>query len=165
MSVVKKEPFKIAVNDQYKFDVQPESALNLDLVEESEALFHLLDDEQAYRIELLEADYHNRSFLLKIDGTKYRVNISDYYERLVKKLGFSIGGAQKLNMVKAPMPGLVVQVLVEPGQAVQKGDPLLILEAMKMENVIKASGEGTVKKINTKQGEPVDKGVVLLEFE
>ena len=63
------------------------------------------------------------------------------------------------------MPGLVLSILVEPGQAVQKGDVLLILEAMKMENVLKAAGDGTVKNIAVAKGAAVDKGQLLLEME
>ena len=63
------------------------------------------------------------------------------------------------------MPGLVLNILVSPGQMVQKGDPLLILEAMKMENVLKAAGEGQVKAVKVQQGMAVDKGQLLLEME
>jgi biotin carboxyl carrier protein len=63
------------------------------------------------------------------------------------------------------MPGLVLNILVSPGQAVQKGDPLIILEAMKMENVIKAAGEGHIKAINVLKGAAVEKGQLLLELE
>ena len=83
----------------------------------------------------------------------------------MQKLGLSIGGSQKQNVVKAPMPGLVLSVMVEPGQVVSKGDPLLILEAMKMENVIKAIGDGTVKSVAVEKGAAVEKGHLLLEME
>ena len=81
------------------------------------------------------------------------------------RLGLSVGGVQQQNTVKAPMPGLVLQILVEPGQVVQKGDPLLLLEAMKMENVIKAAGHGQVKTVAVEKGAAVDKGQLLLEME
>jgi biotin carboxyl carrier protein len=63
------------------------------------------------------------------------------------------------------MPGLVLNVMVEPGQAVSKGDPLLILEAMKMENVLKAASDGVVKVVTVQKGVAVEKGFVLLEME
>ena len=80
-------------------------------------------------------------------------------------MGLSVGGSQKVNVVKAPMPGLVLQITATLGQDVQKGDTLLILEAMKMENVIKATGEGRVKSIAVQQGAAVEKGQLLIEFE
>jgi biotin carboxyl carrier protein len=63
------------------------------------------------------------------------------------------------------MPGMVLSVSVAEGQQVQKGDPLLVLEAMKMENVIKSPGEGTVKSIAVKAGAAVEKNALLIRFE
>ncbi|MBK9338466.1 MAG: biotin/lipoyl-binding protein [Lewinellaceae bacterium] len=137
----------------------------LDAVPNGPNMFHLLENGQAYQAELLDADPTNRTYTFRIDGAKYTVAISDYYERLVKKLGLTTVGSHKINSVKAPMPGLVISILVAPGQQVQKGDPLLILEAMKMENVIKAAGDGVVKTVAAHTGKPVDKGFTLLEFE
>jgi len=70
-----------------------------------------------------------------------------------------------MDNVKAPMPGLVLDILVEPGQSVQKGDNLLILEAMKMENIIKASGSGVVKNIPVHKKDAVEKNQLLIEME
>jgi biotin carboxyl carrier protein len=113
---------------------------------------------------LVEADYAQRMFKFRIAGNVYSVKIADHYERLIQQLGFSVGGAQKMNNVKAPMPGLVVDVLVEVGQEIKKGDSLVILEAMKMENVLKSIGEAKVKSITVVKGEAVVKGQVLIEF-
>ncbi|MBK6933028.1 MAG: acetyl-CoA carboxylase biotin carboxyl carrier protein subunit [Saprospirales bacterium] len=162
---MKKEPFQVSVNDQYHFDLHPDEAKTLDFIATNNASFHALENGQAFQVELLETDYANRRYTLRINGNKYTVDIADYYERLVKKLGLSAGGSHKINTVKAPMPGLVISVLVEPGQTVSKGDPLLILEAMKMENVIKAAGDGIVKAVTTQNGQPVEKGHTLVEFE
>ncbi len=67
--------------------------------------------------------------------------------------------------IKAPMPGLVVKLRVEPGERVAKGQPLLIIEAMKMENIIKARTDGIVKEIKVKAGQSVEKSDTLVEFE
>lgn len=162
---MKKEPFSITVNQQYSFQLQPEEATALDVIPNGGKTFHLLENGQSYTVEVLEEDYANRRYTLLVDGVRYTVDIADYYERLVEQLGLSVGSSHKINSVKAPMPGLVLSVLAEPGQAVQKGDALLILEAMKMENVIKAAGDGVVKAVHVQKGQPVDKGLVLLEFE
>ena len=69
-----------------------------------------------------------------------------------------------MSNVKAPMPGLVLDILVETEQAVSKGDALLILEAMKMENVLKAEGDGVVKSIEVTKGTAVDKGQIIIEM-
>jgi biotin carboxyl carrier protein len=84
---------------------------------------------------------------------------------LVKKLGLSVAAGQKVKEIKAPMPGLVLDVMAKIGQTVQKGDGLLILEAMKMENVIKAQGDGVVKLVQIEKGQTVEKGAILVEME
>ncbi|MEN9415161.1 MAG: hypothetical protein RLZ62_1465 [Bacteroidota bacterium] len=159
------EPFLATVNSQHEFNISPEHALDLDVVTEADGVLHVILNNKAYRAELLSADDANHLFVLKIDGNEYHVNIADKYDRLVSQLGLKAGGQQKANQIKAPMPGLVLNVLVEAGQEVTKGDALLILEAMKMENVIKASGDGKVKSVKVKQGEAVDKGLLLIEME
>jgi biotin carboxyl carrier protein len=63
------------------------------------------------------------------------------------------------------MPGMILKVLVEPGQQISKGDGLLILEAMKMENVLKASTDATVKSIKAIERTAVEKGAILIELE
>jgi len=159
------EPFRITVNNQHEFEIQPEDAKGLDLIPNGNGQFHLLHNGQSYHAELVEADYAARRFVLKINGTRYALNIADHYQRLVQQLGLHVGGSQKMNAVKAPMPGLVLNIMVEAGQIVQKGDPLLILEAMKMENVIKAPGEGRVKAVKVEKGAAVDKGHLLVEMD
>ncbi|HNH66215.1 MAG TPA: biotin/lipoyl-binding protein, partial [Bacteroidia bacterium] len=72
--------------------------------------------------------------------------------------------AQKVNDLKAPMPGLVLDILVSEGQTIQKGDSLLVLEAMKMENNLKAINDAVVKKINVSKGDKVEKNTVLIEL-
>ena len=63
------------------------------------------------------------------------------------------------------MPGLVLEVLVKPGQTVKKGDKILVLEAMKMENIIKSPGEGIVKECLAEVGATVEKNQILINFE
>ena len=74
------------------------------------------------------------------------------------------GSGAKLNNIKAPMPGLIIDLRVTTGQTIQPGDTLLILEAMNMENIIKSSGAGIVKRVAVKKGDSVEKGQVLIEF-
>jgi biotin carboxyl carrier protein len=74
------------------------------------------------------------------------------------------GGAKKMKELKAPMPGLVVKIEVKPGDEVQKDQPLVILEAMKMENVLKAVGNATVASVEVKQGQAVEKNQVMIKF-
>jgi biotin carboxyl carrier protein len=163
--MIKTTPFQITINGNHQLEVMPDDANNLDLVTKDGRHFHILSEGRAFQAEVLEAAHTAHTYTIAVNGKKYVVKISDFYERLVDQLGFKIGSTSKINAVKAPMPGLVLSVLVEPGQAVQKGDSLLILEAMKMENVLKAAGEGVVKVIKARKGEAVEKGALLIEME
>jgi biotin carboxyl carrier protein len=160
------EPFQITVNGgQHQFPISPEAAEELDVAHNEDGTFHILYKGRSYHAIPESADYKTRTFTFRINGDLYSVKIADYYDRLVQKMGLSIGSTRQLNQLKAPMPGLVLNVIVAPGQEVQKGDALLILEAMKMENVIKAAGAGRVKSIEVQKGTAVEKGQLLLTFE
>ena len=151
--------------DEQEFGLSKADASNLDAVKLSNGKLHILKDNQAYDCELLEADYNNSTLTILVNGTKYNLKIEDEYDLLVKKMGLSVVTSAKLDNIKAPMPGLIIDVMVEPGQTIEKGTPLLILDAMKMENVLKADGEGVVKSIEIMRSQAVDKGQVLIEME
>jgi biotin carboxyl carrier protein len=91
--------------------------------------------------------------------------LKDWYDELLKNLGMEAVGQKKLREVKAPMPGMVLNILVQAGDTVDKDTPLLILEAMKMENVIKCAAPAVVKKVLAVKGVAVEKNAVLIEFE
>ncbi|MEJ0056943.1 MAG: acetyl-CoA carboxylase biotin carboxyl carrier protein subunit [Bacteroidota bacterium] len=88
----------------------------------------------------------------------------DKFDILLEKMGMNASAAGKVNVIKAPMPGLIIDLRVKAGDTVNAGDPLLVLEAMKMENIIKAPGEGVVKQVKVKKGDTVEKGQLLIEF-
>jgi biotin carboxyl carrier protein len=93
-----------------------------------------------------------------------KVDLKDKADLLLKQLGLSNLAANSKKDIKAPMPGLILNIMVEEGKEVKKGDPLLILEAMKMENVIKSPSDGVVKSIKTQKGKSVEKNQILIEF-
>ncbi len=161
----KNEPFQILVNDQYTLEVRPEEAAQLDVVPDGPHHFHVLHEGRAFRAKVVQADYAACRFTVQMDGQLYNVHIADAYTRLVRHLGMSTSSKHKADTVKAPMPGLVLQVFAQPGQTVQKGEPLLILEAMKMENVLKAANEGVVKEVLVCKGQAVEKGATLVVLE
>ena len=126
--------------------------------------YHLLYQGQSYSIEVIAVDYTVKIFTLKINNHLIELQAKDRFDLLLAKLGMANSAALKVNELKAPMPGLIVDVRVEVGQVVQKGDPLLVLEAMKMENILKASGDGTVSAIKVALRDNVTKGQVLISF-
>jgi biotin carboxyl carrier protein len=103
--------------------------------------------------------------LIKINKSKYSIELKDRFDILLDQLGMGNANTAKVNDIKAPMPGLIVDIKVQVGDTVKKGDTILILEAMKMENVLKASGEGKIKAIKVSAKQNVEKNQVMIEFE
>lgn len=156
--------YQINVNDQYNTAVDAKT-LDWDLLEIRNGKFHILQDQRSYEASVVEADYTTKTFTIKINQNTYEVTLKDEFDQLAEKLGFSNMASQKMNQIKAPMPGLVLDIKVNVGDSVAKGDPVLILEAMKMENVIKAEGDAVVKSIEIAKGTAVEKNQILVEFE
>jgi biotin carboxyl carrier protein len=100
-----------------------------------------------------------------VNNNSYDVVINNALDQQIEALGFEIGSSKIVNDIKAPMPGLILEINVKEGQTVNEDDSLLILEAMKMENVITSPREGVIKSIKVNQGETVDKNSLLIEFE
>lgn len=136
-----------------------------DWVTIGEHKYHVLFNHQSYTVELLGADETGKQLTLMVNGQKRVADVRDQFDTLLKQLGMDKMTSSKVNEVKAPMPGLVLRIIAEEGQAVKKGDPLLVLEAMKMENIIKAAGEGVVKKILVSPRLAVDKNQVMMVME
>jgi biotin carboxyl carrier protein len=135
-----------------------------DLAQIQEGYFHILYHDKSYRAEIVEANQDAKSFIIKINGTSYPVILKDRFDLLLEKMGMNPNAGARVNHVRAPMPGLIIDLKVKDGDAVKAGEPLLILEAMKMENIIKAPADAVVKsvKVNLRQG--VEKNQVLVEF-
>lgn len=161
-ATVNKKDFNIEnTNDQLIVDG---NAIDWDLIKISKEYFHLLINNESYRAEVIKADLIAKSFVLKINGKVYTVDLKDKFDLLLEKMGLNNGLAGKANNVKAPMPGLIVDLRVKPGDNVKPGDALLILEAMKMENMIKATAESIVKSVKVAKGDSVEKNQILIEF-
>ena len=126
--------------------------------------YHVLHEGRSYNAEIVSADYATKDIVLKINGQRVELHAKDRFDLLLERLGMSNAAATKVNELKAPMPGLIVDIRVQPGQAVLKGDPLLVLEAMKMENILKAPTDGTVNSIKVTLRDNVQKGQVLVQF-
>jgi biotin carboxyl carrier protein len=141
------------------------SPLDWDIVRLSATSFHILFQNKSYSAEIVQHDTVAKTIALKINGQVLRVEIKDRYDLLLEKMGMTGVGVGVVSSVKAPMPGLIVKISVQVGDAVKPGDALLVLEAMKMENMIKASAEAKVSQIKTKKGDSVEKGQVLIEFQ
>lgn len=163
---------KVKVNDHYDFDIEiaskvlkvDGSVIDINAAKLSDTSVHVIYQNKSYNIELVSADKAEKKSVIKVNGTLYHVAIQDQYDLLLKQLGLDAAMTSKVQDIKAPMPGLVINVMVEVGQEVNKGDNLLVLEAMKMENIIKSPAPGRVKKITVSKGDKVEKNEILLTF-
>ena len=135
-----------------------------DIIKIKNESFHIIKDAKSYNVEVIKADPLQKNFLVSINGNKYQLDVKDKFDELLKSLGFDNLNATKINELKAPMPGLVLELRVSEGDVVKKGDPIIVLEAMKMENIIKSPTDGTIKKINVKKGVAVEKNQLLINF-
>jgi biotin carboxyl carrier protein len=145
--------------------IDADEVSDLDLSTYESGRYHLLHQHKSHRIEVIDVCLVSKRVVLDFDGSRQEITIKDDVDLLVEEMGFEIGDHSTGGDVYAPMPGLVLEVLVEPGQAIEEGTPLLILEAMKMENVIKSTGENTVASIDCQTGAAVEKGQLLLSME
>jgi biotin carboxyl carrier protein len=135
-----------------------------DVIEIKAGSFHAIKDDRSYNVEIVKADHSTKTFVISVNGNKYSLAAKDKYDELLHSLGMDNLSGAKVNEIKAPMPGLVLEIRVEEGSSVKKGDPVLVLEAMKMENILKSPADGVVKKINVKKGMAVEKNQVLINF-
>ena len=126
---------------------------------------HILYNNTSYKVELDHFEEDTKEVVLKINNDKLTCKVSDELDLLLKQLGMDNLSTQKMNDIKAPMPGLVLDVLVDVGQAVKEGDTILVLEAMKMENNIKAPADGVVKQVVCESSQAVEKNELLIVFE
>ncbi|QNP53856.1 biotin/lipoyl-containing protein [Hymenobacter qilianensis] len=137
---------------------------NWDVVPLGAGRYHILYEGRSYSAELITIDYAAKALQLKLNNRIVDLQAKDRFDLLLDKLGMSNAATSKVHELKAPMPGLIVDIRVETGQTVQKGDPLLVLEAMKMENILKAPSDVTIGAIKINLRDNVQKGQVLVQF-
>jgi len=162
----------IKVNEKFDFKIENKGGKLLinDAVTESDikqlapSVYHIINDLRSYNVEVVNFDREAKTAEVKVNGNIYSVKAKDQYDILLEKLGLSNLNSAKISEIKAPMPGLVLKVFVTEGSVVQKGDNLFVLEAMKMENIIKSPADVLVKTVKIKPGDKVEKGQVLIVF-
>ncbi len=164
---------KTEVNNKYEFEIKinnkklliDDQYFPLDIAEIGKETYHLLKGKKSYNAEIIDFDSEEKSFLILVNGREYEVKVADRYDLLLEELGMEEMEGAKIDQVEAPMPGKVLSIHVKEGQEIQKDEKLLVLEAMKMENVIKAPDDGVVSKISVNEEEAVEKKQLLIELE
>lgn len=148
---------------QFTFNNTDNNA-NIDVKVLDEQHLHIIYNYKSYNATLISFNKEEKKITVRINGNEYEVTLKNDTDLLLEKLGMNSGNQQKINNLKAPMPGLIINIPAKEGEHIKKGEPLIILEAMKMENVIKAPADVTVKKIRVNQKQAVEKGMILMEF-
>jgi biotin carboxyl carrier protein len=166
---------RLTINQKKVLNIEPSSetgkgsidgtAYAANISGDSKGHLHVILDNKSVNVEVLEIFPHEKRVRLKVNNSVHEVLVEDRFDLLLKEMGMETGASKEVKDVKAPMPGLVLEVLVKPGDIVEKDSPVIILEAMKMENVIKSPSRGTVKAISAIKGHAVEKNEVLLSFE
>ena len=151
--------------DKEKFILSPEDIASLDIVPIGNQQFHALRHNRSYKIKILNTDFANKTMTIEVNGNSYAMVLADEYDQMVDKMGLLSTKTHKINNIKAPMPGLIIDVMAKVGQKVEAGTPLIVLSAMKMENIITSPGEGVVKNIEVNINDAVDKGQLIIEME
>lgn len=166
--------YKAKVNSKFEYKVDGISDTSLmvndvetpwDILEVSKGSFSIIKGNKSYNAEVLHANKTEKKFDIRVNGNKYQIEVKDQFDELLHSLGMDNMTSNKVKDVKAPMPGLVLEVKVEAGTEVKKDDPIIVLEAMKMENVLKSPTDGVIKSVSAKQGAAVEKNELLISFE
>lgn len=157
--------FRVKVNQNLDFEISPNDLKGIDLIQEGENRYHILEKNKSLRLKVIHADFYKKKYVISLNSKIYHLRISDALDLMIDEMGYSFNGSKILNEIHAPMPGIIIGLEIKPGDAVNEGDTILILEAMKMENSIKSPKDGIVKSIHIQKGDAVEKGKLLIEFE
>jgi biotin carboxyl carrier protein len=161
----------VTINSKKKdIKLSGNSLISVDNKEYHQELFHLSGetyllklDNKIYEISADRLD-HER-FSVSIDGKTFETQVrTSLQEKAAKLLELKNATTHKL-VAKAPMPGMILKIKKEPGDEVVQGESVIILEAMKMENDLRAPVSGFIKSINVKEGMAVEKGFILFTIE
>jgi acetyl/propionyl-CoA carboxylase alpha subunit len=156
--------FAVKVND-FNFQIMPEDLDQLNIIKKSPSEYNLIKDNRSVNARVLDSDYTGKKLRVEVEGEVFDVEIKDELDQMLDKMGFGAASVKQIKEIKAPMPGLVLEINVSEGEEVVEGQKILILEAMKMENSILIHTNAKIKKVIVASGQAVDKGQVLIELE
>ncbi len=162
-STVDDQSFEVEINDDNQTATVNGKELPYQLISQSNGRVLFRSGTKLHIIDNIEVDKQNISF--SIDGKFVTTVVKDEQELLLERLGFSTDELASAGLLEAPMPGKILELLVAEGDEVEEGQPVAILEAMKMENELKAPAAGKVASIAVSNSDNVEKNQTILEIE
>lgn len=155
---------KAVVNDQFEFDLDSGKFKDISIVVDGNRIFARVNGVN-HLMKLVASHRNNKKYELEINNRIYYVKLENDLDQMINSMGLKGKRTHSVSELKSPMPGLVFKILKTEGDEVHAGETILILEAMKMENSIKSPGDGRIKSIPVKEGQAIEKGGVLVQFE
>ncbi len=164
---------KVTINEKQTIEVEKSADglllngqhFDWDIVPVGQNQYHILHNNRSYNAEVLETNRAEKTIKIKLNGKLYDITAKDRFDLLLDRMGINNTAKNKVNNIKAPMPGLIWEIKVAVGDVVKAGNVVLVLVAMKMENALKSAGDGVVKSIKVNENDTVEKGQILIEFE
>ncbi len=162
--------YKTLVNNNTQLNINNsvdtilESKDTISIITNANGSYAVSIDGESVIADIVEMDEETKMVSIKINQQLYKVAVQEPADLLLQKVGLTIATEKKVTQLKSAMPGLVLQLLVSPGQKVKKGDVLMIVEAMKMENLFKASADVVIGEIKVEEKEIIEKGQELISF-
>jgi biotin carboxyl carrier protein len=161
--------FIATVNNQHKLEIESNQvngeAVRFDCEKLPDGSYHILLNDKSLNAKLIDFDSNDKTVQLLINNQKFDVQLKDDFDLLLSKMGMDAKASNVISDIKSPMPGLVLDINVNIGDSVETGQALMVLEAMKMENVIAAPNPGIVKSVEVAKQDKVDKNQILIRFE
>lgn len=163
-STVDDTPFEVTIDQEQSVAVVNGNEISFELLEQpSTGRILIRTGTKLHIIDNIEVEKQTVSF--SINGKFIKTTVKDEQELLLEKLGFSTEEHASAGLLEAPMPGKILELLVGEGAEVEEGDPVVILEAMKMENELKAPASGVVTSVSVAVSDSVEKNQTILEIE
>ncbi len=157
--------YRVKVNGSLEYNLKDNDISKLDAVKVADKQYHILQNNEPFKAAVVESDFNQKKYSIKVNNNRYAIAISNPLDLLIDEMGFAFGSSKQIDSIKAPMPGLILDIHVKEGQEVKEDEGLLILEAMKMENIITSPRDGVIKSVSVSKGDAIDKGHLLIEFE
>jgi biotin carboxyl carrier protein len=153
----------VSFNEDYTKATVDDSTFDIAWTVQKNGRYLLRIGYKLYVIDDVVKDGHTLEFLL--NGNRYKVEVKNEQDILLERLGFQANTSGGSGEIRAPMPGKILELLVDLNDEIKHGDPVVILEAMKMENELKSPESGIISKIHIREGESVEKNQPILEIE